>query len=87
MDTERGQTSSIGSFFFFKVLLISSRATEHGEVGPFARRRSSGNVLGVIQAHAIRYVRRDPRVSGERGSERRRSDGWTAGKVCVGTEG
>jgi hypothetical protein len=65
---------------------ISPQATEHGKLGRFARGQSFGHVLGVIQAHAIRHVRLDRGMLGERGSERRRSDGWTAGKVRVGAE-
>jgi hypothetical protein len=48
--------------------------------------QSSGHVLDVIQVHVIRHVRLERKVSGERGSELRRSDRWTAGKVRVGAE-
>jgi hypothetical protein len=69
-------------------LLISSQATEDGRLARFARGQSSGHVLCVIQSHAIWHVRLDSAMSGERGSEQRRSDGWTAGlKVRSGAEG
>jgi hypothetical protein len=55
-------------------------------LGRSARGQSFGRVLGVIQAHVIRHVRLDHGMSGQRGSERRRSDGWTARKVRVGAE-
>jgi hypothetical protein len=65
-------------------LLISSQATEHGRLA----RLHADNPPGVIRSHIMRHVRLDSAMSGERGSEQRRSDGWTAGlKACARAEG
>jgi hypothetical protein len=54
--------------FVFKVLLITSQATEHGKLAKCARGQSSGHVLDVILTHLIRHVRLDPQRSPVRAS-------------------